>query len=88
MSQSQTITGTLRYLPQAAVLDAASQTGQTTSYLLLMDFPPGGNTILTQEAAARAFLVNHGHKEGSTLGVDGVTDEVGGQPVIHVIQVL
>jgi hypothetical protein len=88
MSQPQTIAGTLRYLPQAAVLDAPSQVGQTTSFLLLMDFPPGGNTIPTQEAAARAFLDNHGYKDRTALSVYGVPDVVGGQPVIHVIQVL
>ncbi|HZL69742.1 MAG TPA: hypothetical protein VFC29_20710 [Candidatus Limnocylindrales bacterium] len=87
MSQPQTIAGTLRYLSQAAVLDVPSNLGQATAFLLLMDFPPGGNSIPTQEAAARAFLVNHDHKEGAAMSVYGIPDVVGGQPVIHVIQV-
>jgi hypothetical protein len=87
MSELTTITGSLRYLAQAAALDAPSPSGQPTSFLLLIDFPPGGNSIPTQEAAARAFLLNHGHQEGP-LSVMGESDFGGAQPVIRVSQVL
>jgi len=88
MSELQTITGTLRYLAQAAALDAKSESGQPTTYLLLVDSPPGGNSFPTQEADARAFLIRHGHKQGETLSVVGLRDVEGQQPVIRVSQVL
>ena len=88
MSELPTITGFLHYLAQAAALDEPSPSGQMTTYLLLVDMPPGGNSIPMQEAAARAFLHNHGHREGETLSVIGEPDLVGAQAVIRVSQVL
>lgn len=88
MTPPQTITGVLHYQPQAVLLKVQAGTGPPIFYLLLMDFPPGGNSVPTQAAAARALLMNHGKAEGCTLSVSGFPKVPSPQPVIQVIEVL
>jgi hypothetical protein len=88
MSPPKTITGTVTYTKLAAFLVVHAASKPDTTFLLLMDSPPGGNTIPTQTAAARSYLVNHDYDEGDSLSVYGVPDVVGTQPVIHIIKVM